>query len=332
MGNKIEIYLAPNGAIEFQGDKNNETIWANQKQIAEVFGIDRTVVSKHIKNIFKDNELDKNVVCAKFAHTTQHGAIVSKTQVKEVEYYNLDIILAVGYRTSSQKAIEFRKWATSVLKTYLTQGYAIDETKLTQTKTILHDLKQTIEFLSTKEIEDSGQLLSLLQNYTKTLSLLEQYDKSSIDDFEGTSTTYTLTYDETKEVLLTLKASLVSKGEATELFAHEKANELDRIVSNLYQTFGGNELYPSIEDKATHLLYLIIKDYPFNDGNKRSASFLFVYFLDKCDYLYKTNGEKKINDNALTTLTLLVAQSDPKEKETLIKLIKHLLFENGELS
>jgi len=325
--NNIEIYQAPNGQIEFKGDLKNETIWANQKQISQLFDIDRSVVSRHIKNIFKDAELDKNMVCAKFEHTTEHGAIKGKQQTRDIEYYSLDIILAIGYRTSSKKAIIFRKWVTNILKQYLLDGYAINEKKLLQTKDILQNLKQTIEFISSKEIGYEKELLNLLQNYTKTLSLLESYDKDDINDFDGSQSEYILTYEETTDVLSQLKINLINKNEATKLFANEKANELKGIINNLYQTFGGVELYPSIEDKASHLLYFIIKDHPFNDGNKRSASFMFVYFLNRCNYLYKNNGEKKINDNALTALTLLVASSNPKEKELLIKLIKHLIFE-----
>ena len=246
---------------------------------------------------------------------------------KPVKFYSLDIILAVGYRTNSKKAIEFRKWSTSVLKKYLINGYAINEKKITQTKEILDNLKQTINLLSTKSIGQEKEILSLLNIYTKTLSLLENYDKSSINDFDGRESQYKLTYDEAKDVLSQVKTELIKKNEATKLFANEKEDSFAGIIGNLYQTFGGVELYPSIEDKAAHLLYLIIKDHPFNDGNKRSAAFLFIYFLEKCNYLYKNNGEKKINENALVTLTLLVASSNPKEKEILIKLIKHLIFE-----
>ena len=330
MKNNVEIFQSSNGEIGFRGDISNETIWANQNDIAKLFCIDRTVVSRHIKNIFKDEELDKEVVSAKFALTSEHGAIEGKTQTKDVNYYNLDIILAVGYRTSSIKAIEFRKWASSVLKEYLIDGYAINEKKVLQTQELLQNLKQTINFLSTKEIGQEKEILNLLSTYTKTLSLLEAYDKSSIEDFSGNTSKYQLSYEEVKKVLGEVKSSLLQKGEATQLFANEKDDQLAGIVGNLYQTFSGVELYPSIEDKATHLLYFIIKDHPFNDGNKRSGAFMFIYFLDKCEYLYKENGEKKINENALTTLTLLVAQSDPKEKKILIKLIKHLLFESGE--
>jgi len=321
MENKIVIYKDEKSNIDFQVNFDGESVWLTQKHLVQLFEKDQSVISRHVHNIFKDNEVDEKSNMQKM-HIANSD--------KPVKFYSLDIILAVGYRTNSQKAIYFRKWATSVLKKYLTDGYAINEKKVTQTKELLSNLKQTIDFLSTKEIGHEKDVLNLLQTYTKTLTLLESYDKSSIEDFDGKKCSYKLTYNEVKDVLAQLKAKLIAKDEATKLFANEKDNALDGIVSNLYQTFGGEELYPSIEDKATHLLYFIIKDHPFNDGNKRSASFIFIYFLDKCDYLYKENGEKKINENALTTLTLLVASSDPKEKNILIKLIKHLLFESGE--
>ena len=284
--NNLEIYQGENGAIEFKGDTKNQTVWASVKDISNIFEIDRSVVSRHIKNIFKDEELDKDMVCAKFAHTTSHGAIDGKTQTKEIDFYNLDIILAIGYRTNSHKAIKFRKWATSVLNKYLVDGYAINEKKLSNTKELLDNLNLTISMLSSKQIGQEKELLNLLNNYTKTLSLLENYDKASIDDFSGATSEYQISYDEVKEVLKQLKSNLIAKNEATELFATEKANELKGIVDNLYQTFGGVELYPSIENKASHLLYFIIKDHPFNDGNKRSASFrLFTFWIDVIIYI-----------------------------------------------
>ncbi len=322
--NNIEIYQTPNGEIAFRGDLEHETIWANLNQIATLFNRDKSVISRHIKNIFKSGELDKDSVVAKIATTAKDG------KTYQVDYYNLDMILSIGYRVDSKEATIFRKWSTSILKQYLIDGYAINKHRLSQTKTILENLKETIEFLSTKQIGHEKELLNLLKNYSKTLSLLEGYDKNSIDDFEGYRSDKVLTYSETKEVLQKLKSNLIAKDEATELFANEKDAQLDGIIGNLYQTFSCVELYPSVEDKASHLLYFIIKDHPFSDGNKRSASFMFIYFLNKCDYLYKKSGEKKINDNALTALTLLIASSNPNEKEILIKLIKHLIFEQGE--
>lgn len=321
----IEIFQSSTGEIEFRGDIEHETVWASLDQIAKLFNRDKSGISRHIKNIYKSEELEEKATVAKIATVQVEG---SREVTRYIDYYNLDIILSVGYRVDSKEATHFRKWSSSILKKYLINGYAVNEKKLTQTKELLSNLKATIEFLSSKEIEQEKEILHLLKTYTKTLSLLESYDKSSIEDFEGKKTSYLLAYDEAKDVLSSLKTELIKKGEATELFANEKANEFDGIVGNLYQTFGGVELYPSIEDKASNLLYFIIKDHPFNDGNKRSASFLFIYFLDKCDYLYKANGEKKINENALITLTLLVASSDPKEKDILVKLIKHLIFES----
>jgi len=321
--NNIEIYQAENGEIEFRGDIQKETIWANLNQIAKLFGRDKSVISRHIKNIFKSGELDRDSTVAKIATVQIEG---NREVIRDIEYYNLDMILSVGYRVDSKEATHFRKWATSILKKYLIDGYAINEKKLLQTKEILNNLKKTINLLSTKNIGFEKEFLELLKDYTKTLILLEKYDKKSIDDFEGVKTEYKLSYDEVKDVLKNLKKEL----NETELFANEKAGELKGIIDNIYQTFSGYELYPSIEDKASHLLYFIIKDHPFSDGNKRSASFLFVYFLDRCNYLYKENGEKKINDNALTALTLLIASSDPKEKDIMIKLIKHLIFEEKE--
>lgn len=326
MQNKIEIYQAPNGQIEFKSDSEHETIWASLDQIAKLFGRNKSSISRHIKNIFDSDELTKQASVAKIATVQIEG---DREVKRDIEYFNLDMILSIGYRVDSKEATIFRKWATSILKKYLTDGYAINEPKIAQTKTILQNLKQTIEFLATKEIGEEKEILSLLQNYTKTLSLLENYDKSAIEDFNGKTTKYELTYSETKNIIAKLKENLIAKNEATELFGKEKDDQLSGIIGNLYQTFDGVELYPSIEDKASHLLYFIIKDHPFNDGNKRTASFMFVYFLDKCNYLYKQNGEKKINDNALTALALLVASSNPDEKDILIKLIKHLLFDNG---
>jgi len=319
--NQIELLHSLNNQKENNENHQHINIGLTKKKKVQIFNKDRTVITRHINNILKDQEVDEK-------SNVQKMHIANSD--KPVKFYSLDIILAVGYRTNSKKAIEFRKWSTSVLKKYLLNGYAINEKKIIQTKDILNNLKQTISLLTTKNIGQEKEILNLLNSYTKTLSLLESYDKCSIDDFDGSSSQYQLTYDEVKDVLSKVKIELIKKGEATPLFANEKANEFKGIIGNLYQTFGGVELYPSIEDKASNLLYLIIKDHPFNDGNKRSASFLFIYFLDKCEYLYKTNGEKKINENALTTLTLLVASSNPKEKDILIKLIKHLLFENND--
>ena len=241
--NNIEIYQAENGEIEFRGDIQKETIWTNLNQIAKLFGRDKSVISRHIKNIFKSGELDRDSTVAKIATVQIEG---NREVIRDIEYYNLDMILSVGYRVDSKEATHFRKWATSILKKYLIDGYAINEKKLLQTKEILNNLKKTINLLSTKNIGFEKEFLELLKDYTKTLILLEKYDKKSIDDFEGVKTEYKLSYDEVKDVLKNLKKEL----NETELFANEKAGELKGIIDNIYQTFSGYELYPSIEDKA----------------------------------------------------------------------------------
>ena len=249
--NNIELFQSSNGEIEFKGDIGKETIWANQKQIAQLFGTKIPAITKHIKNIINEEELDSSTISK-----MEIVQIEGKREVKrEVEFCNLDMIIAIGYRVNSKMATQFRKWATTILKKYLTDGYAINEKKVTGTKELLSNLKQTIDFLSNKEIGQEKEILRLLTTYTKTLSLLEAYDKSSIEDFSGKSSPYKLTADEAKNILAEVKTSLMKKGEATKLFANEKDDQLDGIIGNLYQTFGGDELYPSIEDKATHLLY-----------------------------------------------------------------------------
>lgn len=307
-----------------------DNIWMTQKQIALVFGTQRPAITKHLNNIFKSGELKEKVVSSILEHTTQHGAIKGKTQTKEVQFYNLDAIISVGYRVNSQRATQFRIWATKTLKEHLIKGYTINEKRLLQARNTLKDLQDTINLLQEKSkyelLAGQGQeILSLLANYAKTLSLLEQYDKEKITLVKKAKGKFVFKEDEADEVIQTLKKELIDKKEASELFGVDASHRLSGILGNIYQTFDGKELYPSLEEKAAHLLYFIIKDHPFIDGNKRIASFLFVYFLDKNNYLYRPSGEKKINDNALTALALLIALSNLAEKDKFIKLITNLL-------
>jgi len=249
---------------------------------------------------------------------------------KPVAFYNLDVILAVGYRTNSARAIHFRRWATNVLKNYLIKGYAVNEKRLLQARNQLQELQGAISFLREKAQYEllSGQekeILNLLAHYAKTLTLLEQYDKEKLSLIGKGKSKFILKYEEAMKVIQEIKKELIAKGEASDLFGQENSDKFKSILGSIYQTFGKKELYPSLEEKAAHLLYLVIKDHPFVDGNKRIASFLFVYFLDKNDFLYRKTGEKKINDNALTALALLIAVSDPKEKDKLIRILTNLL-------
>ena len=318
---EIIIYKQAKGEVDFSVRFEDETVWLRQNEIAKLFGKDRSVVTKHINSIFKDKEVDQK--------SNVHFLHIANSD-KPVAFYSLDVILAVGYRTISAKAINFRKWATGVLKKYLLKGYAINEKRLSEAKNKFNQLQETINFLQKKSKAkmlkgQEKEIINLLADYSKTLSLLERYDKNKLKTEKGAKTKFVLKYEECLNVVSEIKKNLIAKKEASAIFGNEYKGKLESIAKNLYQTFGGKELYRTIEDKASHLLYLTIKDHPFTDGNKRIGSFLFVYFLDKNNYLYRKTGEKKINDNALTALSLLVAESDPKEKEQLIALITQLL-------
>jgi len=322
--NKTIIYQGKNGEIKFRGDFSGETVWGNLNQIADLFGRDKSVISRHIKNIFNSQELAKNSVVAKIATTASDG------KTYQTSYYNLDLILSVGYRVDSKQATVFRRWATKTLKQHLLRGYTVNQKRLEQAQEKFLELQETISFLQNKSTSknlkgQSGEILSLLGNYSKSLTLLEQFDKDIFKKKKGKKDSFVLNYKKAKNILIEVKTSLIKNKEATELFASERGDAFAGIIGNIYQTFGQKELYRNIEEKAAHLLYFTIKDHPFSDGNKRSGAFLFVYFLDKNKYLYKKSGERKINDNALVALALLVAESDPKEKELMIKLIINLI-------
>ncbi len=272
------IYQSKSGKIEFRGDFKRKTIWASQKQIAEVFGVGRSVVTKHIRNIFKDKELDKKVVCAKFAHTTKHGALKDKTQTRIVEFYNLDIILAVGYRTNSARAIEFRKWATKVLKQHLIEGYTINKKRLAANyqkfMQALEDIKALLPAGNKLKAQDA---LELVNAFAATWFSLESYDKDKLPKSGATKKQVLFTAEELREALQELRQELISKKQATEIFGQERSDgSVQAIVGNVFQSFNKKDIYPTVEKKAAHLLYFMVKNHPFVDGNKRSGAFAFL--------------------------------------------------------
>ncbi len=327
---EIIIYETSKKQADLKVRLENETIWLTQAQIALLFGTQRPAITKHLSNIFKANELDEKVVSSILEHTTKHGAIKGKTQTKKVKFYNLDAIISVGYHVNSQKATKFRIWATSVLKKYLVQGYAINQKRLKENQEKFIDLQNTINFLAEKARKKnlSGQeleILNLLKKYSKSLTLLEEYDKSKLKVIKGKVGKVKLDFEYCLKIIKEIKLELVKKKEASGIFGNRRGESFEGIIKGIYQTFAKKELYPDINTKSAHLLYFIIKDHPFTDGNKRIASFLFVYFLDINNHLYYKNGEKKINDNALVAIALLVAESKPKEKEMMIKLIMNLI-------
>jgi len=323
---RIAIYKNQQNEVELKVKLEKETVWLSLDQMTVLFDRDKSVISRHIHNVFQEKELDKNSVVAKSATTAADGKIY------QVIYYNLDVIISIGYRVKSQNGVKFRIWASRVLKQYLIQGYVINEKRLLETQNKFRELQDVIMFLqkqSQKEllIGQRAEILSLLADYSKTMSLLGQYDKGSLLDKKGQKAKFLIQFQDCVRIIIRLKKELVNRKEVGDLFGQERNESFSGIIAALYQTFDKQELYPSIEDKAAHLLYLTIKDHPFSDGNKRIAAFLFVYFLDKSDYLFKKSGERKINDNALTALSLLIAESDPKDKNMMIKIIKNLLTE-----
>jgi len=321
---EIIIYKTSKKEAELKVKLERESVWLTQNQIALLFGTQRPAITKHFNNIFKTGELLKSSVSSILEHTALDG------KTYKTRFYNLDAIISVGYRVNSQRATQFRIWATKILKQYLIAGYAINEKRLLEAKNKFNELREAVLFLqkqSHKELlqGQTMEILNLLADYSKTLTMLEQNDKGKMSYSKGKKSKFILRYKECKQIIITLKKELTAKKETSSLFGQERQGIFEGLIKNLYQTFAQKELYPTIEDKAAHLLYLSIKDHPFTDGNKRVASFLFVYFLDKSNHLFKKSGERKINDNALVALALLIAGSDPKEKEMMINIIKSLI-------
>jgi death-on-curing family protein len=320
--NSIELYRSMNGETQIEVRFEKDTVWLTLSQLSELFGRDKSVISRHLKNIFQDEELDYSSTVAKNATVQKEG---KRTVERVIEFYNLDAIISVGYRVNSIKGTQFRIWATKRLKEYLIQGFAINQKRL-------NELNQLVEIIGKADHNDFGQinesrgLLEILKNYTKSFILLNQYDSHTLElSYLEDNLIYQINYDEAIKAISILKQQLIDKSEASDLFGKQKDQSFTGILKTVTQTFREEYLYPTIEEQAAHLLYFIIKNHPFADGNKRIGSLLFIWFLDKNSHLFKKTGERKINDNALTALTLLVAQSSPDDKELMIKLICNLI-------
>lgn len=314
----IAIYQAEDGSLIVDVRVAQETLWLSLNQIAVLFGRDKSVIAKHLKNVFRAEELAVDSVVAKFATTAADG------KTYQVDHYNLDVIISVGYRVNSKRGTQFRQWATKVLKDYLIQGYAVNQKQISEQS--LHHLQQTITLLSdtlrqqnlVDEVGDS--VLYIIQEYAKTWDLLLRYDENRFNIEKQGACRIRLSYPDSLAAIHILKTELSQNNEHTTLFGQERDNALQGILGNLDQTFDDVSLYPSCEERAAHLLYFIIKDHPFNDSNKRIASLLFLVQLRQ-DGL----SLQKINDKCLVALTLLVAQSHPNQKDTMIQLIMSLL-------
>ncbi|HHH19268.1 MAG TPA: Fic/DOC family protein [Campylobacterales bacterium] len=325
-----EIVIYEDGLVTLDAQVESETIWLSQKQISELFGVTVPTVNEHIKNIYREKELAQDSTIRKFLIVRQEG----KRNVKrDIDHYNLDAIISVGYRVNSKKATTFRIWATKILKEHLIQGYTLNPKRLQQKG--LYEFNQAIALLQTTiqsdtlECDEAKGLLDVIVGYGRSWSLLEGYDEDALEiPHYQHEAKFILDYQEAKDAIAELKKELISKGEASELFGREKAGEFDGVIGNIYQTFGGDDLIPSVEEKAAHLLYYIIKDHPFVDGNKRIGAFLFILFLQKNQMLYRASGEAKINDNALVALALMTAKSLPVQKDTVIALVVNMLVED----
>lgn len=319
--NKIVLFATDEGGVNFEVKLENETVWLSQAQIADLFDIDRTVVTRHVNNIFRQEELLEKSNVQKM-----HIAGADRP----VKYYSLDMILSVGYRVNSKKATQFRIWANKILKEYLVKGYAINMKQLQRQAQAFSDLQKAINFIREKSNfyalkGKTDALLRIIDDYAKSFTLLYEYDEGDISIKKGSRAKFELTYESCVEAIASFREKLMDRGEAGKLFGKEIGGRFNSIVGSIYQTFDKVELYTTMEEKAANLLYLIIKDHPFNDGNKRSASLLFIYFLDANNKLFKESGERKINEETLATLALLIAVSDPRDKEVMIRIVMNLL-------
>jgi len=323
MANKnkqLIIYQTKSGALELRADVVNETIWASRIQMAEIFGVNPPAISKHIQNIYKERELSKKATSSKMELVQNEAGRQVKRQV---DIYNLDILIAVGYRINSLVGTKFRQWATKTLRSYITDGYAINKKRISNNyQQFLEAVDDIKKLLPPDANIDTGSVLELINMFASTWLSLDAYDKDTLEIKGITKRRVVLTTEKLMENLNKLKQILIEKGEATEIFGSEyRQGAVAGIVGNVMQTFAGQELYKSVEEKAAHLLYFMVKDHPFSDGNKRSGAFAFAWFLRQAKIL----NTAKITPPALTALTVLVAESDPKEKEKMIKLILTLL-------
>lgn len=316
----IIIYQAQSGQIEFRGDFERETIWGNINQIAEIFGVKKAAISKHLKNIYCEGELSEKATVSKMETVQSEG---ERTVKRNIEYYNLDAIISVGYRVNSKQATKFRQWATKTLKEHIVKGYTINRKQIAKNYDSFMQAVASVQNLLPEHITlDPKAVLELIKEFAGTWMALDAYDREALASAGSTRKTVKFSTAELTEAIANLRRELIKKGEATELFAQEKRPEsIEGIVGNVMQSFDGKPLYATSEEKAAHLLYFMIKDHPFSDGNKRSGAFAFVWFLRKAGI----KGSKNINPSALTALTLLIAESNPNKKDQIVALVTTLL-------
>ncbi len=319
---KLVVFRSQGVNTSVEVKLKGETVWLSLNQMVQLFDRDKSVISRHLLNVFQDKELSRKSVVAKFATTAADG------KTYQVEYYNLDAIISVGYRVNSKRGTQFRIWATKILKQYLVQGYAINEKRLKEQAENLKALQRATELLANLShrkaltSDEAAGLFDVIHQYSYGLDVLDDYDHGRVK-VKSTTTkeSYRLSYDEGIQLVKQMR----KKFGGSDLFGHEKDESFKSALGAVYQTFGGKDLYTSVEAKAANLLYLVVKNHAFSDGNKRIAATLFVWFLERNKILYKTDGSKRIADNALVAMTLMIAESQPKEKDVITALVVNLI-------
>ena len=323
---KIVFYQTEDGQTQIDVRLENETVWLNTNQMAELFDKDRTVIGRHIRNIYKEEELEQDITCAKFAHMGSEG-----DQRYEYTAYNLDVIISVGYRVNSKRGVKFRQWANKVLKQYLIKGYAVNERirkeQIGELRQLVGMLGRTIQSQPLLSNDETNALFEVVTNYTYALDTLDSYDYERLTIDKTTKEgPFHATYENAMEAINGLR----EKFGGSALFGNEKDDSFKSSIGQIYQTFGGEELYPSVEEKAAMLLYLVTKNHSFSDGNKRIAATLFLWFLNNNHILYREDGSKRLADNTLVALTLMIAESKTEEKDVMVKVVVNLINQRNE--
>ena len=303
--NEIVIFETEDKEVKLPVTVEDETVWLNQNQMIELFGRDQSVISRHIRNAFKEHEVDEK--------SNMHFLHIANSD-KPVAFYSLDVIISVGYRVKSKRGVEFRRWANSVLKQYILKGYAVNDNRIKQLGEVIRIMKRTEDEL------DSKQVLSVIEKYSNALDLLDSYDHQNMTRPKGNRATYVLSYEECMEVIQSMRF-----GDESDLFGREKDDSFKGSIGNIYQSFGGVDIYESLEEKAANLLYFVTKNHSFFDGNKRIAATMFLYFLDKNAALF-VDGKKKIEDSTLVALTIMIAESRPEEKEMMVSVVMNCML------
>ena len=319
-----DIFISQDGQLQLTVAVDTETVWLTQAEICVLFDRERSVITKHINNVFKEGELERDSVCAIFARTADDG------KTYQTQYFNLDVIISVGYRVKSKRGVQFRQWATNTLKQHLLQGYTLNQQRLVQRGIEFNQALALLSKTLTNQalINPDGQaVVNVIAEYARSWSLLQGYDEQSLTEItHKQQQMQPLALDEVLAAISALKTNLIAKGEATDLFAQLRGNGLASSIATIEQGFGGEWFYPNVASRAAHLLYFIIKNHPFADGNKRTGSFLFLWYLQQNQHLLAKPVSEQINDTTLVALALLVAESLPDQKELMIRLIEHFIL------